>query len=256
MFAINADENEARQFADNSPLAALLSRPVALADRQPAWQPQQLAEPVARPARQPRTGRIASPRRQKLATRQLAVGRYAFTYLGVACEVARDATGWRLTIGGTAGNRRYETKRHAVNAARVFLDKQASQAPAATAAPAIRQPQAVVAPAPLAQQPAAPARRVNWRDPAAPWRQEPVSRRQARLIGHLLDKARACGLNLAAVNASPVNKGAASELIDALKAAIGNAANVARQTGVALDGCDIGPFAGGYCTVCGLIEKS
>ena len=218
-----------------------------------AAKPQPIVQPAA--ARQ-----SSSPRLQKLSTTQIAPGRYAFTHCGVSGEVASSSEGWRLTIAGVAGNRRYETKRHAVNSARLVIEGNSKPA-----APVAAKPQPAAAPAAAAPRPApaaaaapvAPAGR-GWKSADAPWRREPVTSKQSRLLMHLRGKMSDCGLTPASplANQTGLNRGQASDLIDAMKSQLGDYSRAPRTaTQTAVQGCSVGPFAGGVCTICGLVEN-
>ena len=147
----------------------------------------------------------------------------------------------------------FGTKRHAVNYARVTIDAGRDK-PAAKPEPK-PEPVAKPEPKPAAAAPAKPAprrsgRRVNWRSPDAPWRKQPQTGKQRRMVGHLGRKLRENGLPATDANCDGMNRGETSDLIDELKSRLRAAAGQP-ETG----GCDIGPFRGGYCTVCGLVEK-
>lgn len=267
------DYEVARSFLDEVIAATITPAPrtvaaaVAVAAKPAA--PLAVVKPAAKPAAAPvatataRRSEVVSPRLQKLATKQIAVGRYAFEHCGIAAEVANTAEGWRLTIAGTPGNRRYETKRHAVNAARLVMESQAAAAKAAPApakpAPApIAKPAAaeIARPAPATAAPA-PAARVNWRSEAAPWRKEKMTPKQARLLGHLYGKMTKCGLtaNSPLASKAGLNRGEASDLIVSLKSQLGGYARTPRAAGTATEGCSIGPFNKGFCEVCGLVQN-
>lgn len=226
------------------PLPVVKSAPVAA-----------VARPAPAVAPQAAPSKIAGPRLQKLATRQIAVGLYTFNHAGMVGVVKNTAEGWQLIINDVAGNRRYETKRHAVNAARIKMEQfAAAPATAPQAKPAAVARPAATAPAPVA---APPAPRVNWKSQEAPWRRERMTSKQASLLGHLGGKMEKCGLTATSPLASQagLNRGQASDLIDSLKSQLGGYARAPRAAGqTAVEGCSIGPFAGGFCTICGLIE--
>lgn len=187
--------------------------------------PERPAPVAERPAAP--VARTRKPRRQKLATEQVAPGRYMFRHCGSRCEVARGADGWVLIIDGRPGARRYETKRHACNFARVYLESRTAEQPAPAPAPvAVAAP---AAPAPVADQP-------------GEWRSLAPTVKQVRYLARLRRKAAAAGIPYA--TPAQITRGAASDLIDQLRAAIG--AECADG-----DCCCIGPFARGFCTVCG-----
>lgn len=187
---------------------------------------------VAR-TRQPRTAAPArKPRRQKLATEQIAPGRYAFVYCGSQCEVTRGADGWVLVIDGRPGAKRYETKRHACNFARIYLESRTAEQPAALATAPVAVAAPVAAPAPAA--PAA--------DQPGEWRSLAPTARQVRYLARLRRKAAAAGIPYA--TPAQLTRGVASDLIDRLRDDIG--AECADG-----ESCCIGPFARGVCAVCG-----
>jgi hypothetical protein len=117
-------------------------------------------------------------------------------------------------------------------------------APAPVAAPAV-----VVVAAPVAA-PSSP----NWKDPAAPWRREPATRKQLWKLRHLRDRAAQNGIKVTD-DGRPLNRGAASDLIDAIKSALDSVATAAGRGGP-VAGCSIGPFRGGRCLECGLPQAA
>ena len=238
--------------AQTAPMVLLPSQRAA-ARREPA--PVEVA-PVAAPA--PRRASPApqaapapvasrSPRRQKLATVGIGPGRYAFGYLGKQCEVARDSAGqWFLKIDGREGSRRYNTKRHAVNAARLFIE-----GAAAAPAPVAAQEAAAVAAAPTPAAAAPPAVAAGEALPVG-WRRESITRKQIKYLLHLRRQLGRCGLSprspLAEKNG--LNRGEASDLIDSLKSQLREYGAGGNGNGGAIQTCNAGPFYNGFCTIC------
>lgn len=224
-------------------------KPAAVA-KPPAPRSAPVAAPVARKSN-------GTPRLQKLSTRQIAVGLYTFEHAGSRGVVKNAADGWQLIINDIPGSRRYETKRHAVNAARLVMESAAAAAPAPVA-PAAIAAAPVARPAPAPAPAPATGRRVSWRSAEAPWRREQMTSKQARHLAHLAGKMTACGLestNPLATQAG-LNRGEASDLIDSLKSQLSAYGRQPPRPGTRRQGCSIGPFANGYCVSCGLVQST
>lgn len=263
-----ARESEPESFLEMciaATMAAAAPRTIAaaVATAPPAPLPVVKPAAVAKPAAAPRSAPAAAPvarkstaRLQKLATRQIAVGLYTFEHAGSRGVVKNAADGWQLIINDIPGSRRYQTKRHAVNAARLVMEAAAARsapAPAAIAAPA-----PAPRPAPVAPPAPATGRRVSWRSAEAPWRREAMTAKQARHLAHLAGKMTACGLTSTSPLATQagLNRGEASDLIDSLKSQLSGYARTPRTgTQTAVQGCGIGPFARGFCLKCGLPQS-